>query len=41
MIDLVVPEEMLENVDGWKDDGVIDLLLAYLRAFGSGELINI
>ena len=37
----VVPKEMFENVDGRKDDRVIDLLLAYLRDFGSGELINI
>ena len=38
----VVPEEtMFENVDGQKDDRVIVLLLTYLRAFGSGELINI
>ena len=30
---------MFENVDGRQpDDGVIDILIAHLRAFGSGEL---
>ena len=35
---------MFENVDGWTDgrrtdDRVVGILLAHLRAFGSGELI--
>ena len=29
---------MFENVDGRTDDGVTCILLAYLGAFGSGEL---
>ena len=30
---------MFENVDGWSTDaGVIGILIAHLRAFGSGEL---
>ena len=29
---------MFENVDGRTDDGVIGILIAHLRAFGSGEL---
>ena len=34
---------MFENVDGrtdggWTDDGVTGILIAHLRAFGSGEL---
>ena len=31
---------MFENVDGRTDDGVTGILIAHLRAFGSGELIN-
>ena len=40
----VVSEEMFENVDGRTDDGrttdagVTGILIAHLRAFGSGEL---
>ena len=29
---------MFENVDGRTDDGVIGILIAHCRAFGSGEL---
>ena len=29
---------MFENVDGRTYDGVIGILIAHLRAFGSGEL---
>ena len=32
---------MFENVDGRKDAGVTGILIAHLRAFGSGELKNI
>ena len=32
-------EKMFENVDGQRTDaGVIGILIAHLRAFGSGEL---
>ena len=30
---------MFENVDGRTEDGVIGILIAHLKAFGSGELI--
>ena len=41
----VVSEKMFENVegrtdDGQTDDGVISILIAHLRAFGSGQLIK-
>ena len=33
---------MFENVDGRRTDaGVTGILIAHLRAFGSGELINL
>ena len=32
---------MFENVDGRTDDGVTGILIAHLRAFGSGELKKI
>ena len=39
-IDPVVSEEkMFENVDGRTDAGVTGILIAHLRAFGSGELM--
>ena len=37
---VVSEEKMFENVDGQKDAWVTCILIAHLRAFGSGELTS-